>query len=174
MNLIKYYPITTYLVQDLVYEEIIDDDYLSTMIKYNKYSDMIVDFINKRSSMTRVNDKLHSINDEPAMKHYIRLREGDPSSFTLRGCKIQVWLKYNEIHRDGKPAFFYEDDVAKVHAYVNDGKISKLVVEGDYPIKFSEYRLAVEGNLKIYTFNDVKCVFGLFNGIIREHTRKKK
>lgn len=173
MDLIIYYPIASYLLQDLVYEEYkLKEDSLVTKV-YNKYSDVEVIKNSMNEIERRINGQLHGYN-EPAM-----IEGGGMSGMIRYGrefmdIKKEVWFHRDVIHKDDGPAYTWINEAVEEYLFIKNGYIEKLVIKNIFGIHDPEYNKKifsisekiVDGNSIIYYFkkNRVRCYITMFCG----------
>lgn len=172
MDLIKYYPITTYLLQDHHYEEITNDENPFILITYNKYSDMETTEHAMRQVRKKLNGDLHG---EPAITCTCRglglLREGK----LLRDLKKEVHFYRGKIHKKKGPAYTWINEGVEIYLYVNYGCLKEAVVIKKvketrnhtldlYLVDHQNFTSCEEDNKIIYKFKDHKvfCQINVF------------
>lgn len=111
MNLIKYYPTTTHLLQEDYHEF-----HESNGMSYNKYSSMMLTWEFMGTRKTHVNGQLHSTVTY------------DCSYDDEHDLLKEAWFYYGKMHRVDGPAYIQINRKFELHVFATHGYINKIIM----------------------------------------------
>lgn len=170
MDLVKYYPITSFLLQEDHYEETINNENHFILTKYNKYSNMETIEYAMRQYRKKLNDELHG---SPAITCNCKGLGIIRNNKLYKDLRKEVHFSRGKIHKEDGPAYTLINEGYEVYLFIKNNfaqealVINKMNLKNVFDLSYLNpegVRSHVEGEKIYYEFkrDEVICSVDIF------------